>query len=357
MLNKINIIFLIFAFSNLLAVEFNAELIMEALKTENTETTSNINGTIFVNAFKTDDAISDIHFVLGDDGNRINVAMVKFLVPRTDIIIGRQLISRGSGYNFNPTDIFNSKPIGAAFDPSYSKIGRDAAVINFYFTDRVSAELIYAAPYRHSTEYDDATSITEEGKDDFGALIKVNIFDFDIALSETRIGKKSFNSLIEGDENITGISIKGSLPFIDRGIWFEGARYNEIKKYEFSTGLEIIEGDFTILLEYYRNSFGEGEKRSYDIDMLYRGRMMARDYLAPSLTYVSSEKITLRCFTYFNINDSSSASGAVFDYFYNDFLELIFIPAYLRGKEGSEFGMQKEAGGDYAFQAMLKVTF
>ena len=47
----------------------------------------------------------------GDDIDHLNVAYVKCLYGPIDVVVGRQLLAWGSGYNFNPTDIFNAKPI------------------------------------------------------------------------------------------------------------------------------------------------------------------------------------------------------------------------------------------------------
>ena len=127
--------------------EITGEVIVKAATSEAISTETESFGTLFVKMTESADAVSDLQVRFGDRETAINVASVKLLLPMTDIIIGRQIFSWGSGYNFNPTDIFNDRPLGASFDPSYTKRGRDALAVNFYPLQNLSLELIYAAPY------------------------------------------------------------------------------------------------------------------------------------------------------------------------------------------------------------------
>lgn len=351
--------FLIIFLHNLIfALEINPELILQAIKTEKKDAESRINGTIYVNILNEDKVTSDFHYKIGDSGNRINVAQVKLLFPKIDLILGRQLMSWGSGYNFNPTDIFNKKPIGSSFDPSYSKNGRDALTSSIYFTDNLILDFIYAFKYEEENEYG-ATTFNESGRDDFGLRLKFSIFDFDFALSEVKVGKREYlNSQIsDSDDHVTGISFKGSLPVIDWGVWFEGVRYNEQKVYEFSSGLEIIHGDYTAILEYYYNGFGIKEKSNYNLNNLYKSRLLGKNYLAPSISYVWEEKLTLSSYLFFNIDDSSFLIGSLLDYSYNDYINLSLIPIIISGSKDSEYGMSKDDYGSYGVQGLVKVNF
>ena len=305
--------------------------------------------------------------------------------------MGRQLFSWGSGYSFNPTDIFNAKYIGAAFDPSYRRTGRDALVMSFYPSDSMSIELIGALPYHKEHQMDEKTIIAEKGQDDIGTRLKFNIVDFDIALSLVQVSKRNFNIISqnndpddgidsnntdnsEDDSNanndpnngndlnepwdyISGLSFKGSLPIVDWGIWSEGAYYHQQKEFEISAGLEFIYDDIMANIEYYRNSFGHHNSKKYDQNLFLRGRSLARDYLIPSISYTYDERWMYQAFSFFNLNDQSLVVGILIEHLYNDMVQISLAPIFIEGKQNTEFGIQKGQLGSYGFGAIIKASF
>ncbi|MFC1478734.1 hypothetical protein ACFL57_04675 [Candidatus Margulisiibacteriota bacterium] len=338
------------------AVDMTSELVIGATDTQKSEMTTQVWGTQFLRLIDTDKVTSELHYQFGDNMYKVNVAYVKLMQGNMDITVGRQLMAWGSGYNFNPTDIFNAKPLGAAFDPSYTMTGRDAITLASYW-DGLIAEIIYAPGYNRESIYDASTTITENGKEDWGLRLKKNLFDYDIALSYVRLGQRSFNSIVEANDDLYGVSVKGSLPILDWGIWLEAAQYTQQQKYELTCGLEYYYGDWTFNLEFYRNGFGSRDKANYDQNFLLSGRTLGRDYLVPSVALVIDEKLSLSGFAFYNMNDSSSITGGVIDYFYNDMVEIVFMPFFITGDSDSEYGMQKASYGDYGVQSLLKVTF
>lgn len=341
------------------AVEYTGEVIVEAFGSKKRKVDSKANGTLFLKLWDRDDSIADLHYNFGDNGSRINVAQLKLLIPKTDIIIGRQLISWGSGYNYNPTDVFNAKPVGAMFDPAYAKTGRDALSVNIYPTQTIILEFIYANGYFLKEKTEDDEPLLHESGNDFGGKLKVNISSYDLAISYLKKSKQFFNTIEEREDTLFGLSIKGSLPYMDWGIWYEGVHYFNQKKWEYSTGLEVIEGDLTMILEYYYNGFGNRDPSKYDISLLYRRRPLGQRYFAPSLAYVFDEKITGTIFSFYNLNDSSSLSGLMSSYLYNDFTELILSGYYFnKGKEETgEYGLIDDRYGNYGVTGTLKINF
>jgi len=341
----------------LLAIDLNSEVIIKVDKMKESVVPQSISGTFFINAFNTENAVSDIHIQIDDQGAQINVAQVKFIWNKFEVLAGRQLFSWGSGYSFNPTDIFNAKYIGAAFDPSYRRTGRDALVLSFYPSDSMSIELIGALPYHKENQMDEQTTIVEKGQDDIGTRFKFNIVDFDIALSLVQVSKRTFNDLNEPWNYISGLSFKGSLPVVDWGIWGEGAYYHQQKEFEISAGLEFIYDDVMANIEYYRNSFGHQDFKKYDQNLLLRGRSLARDYLIPSITYTYDEHWMYQAFSFFNLNDQSLVVGIMIEHVYNDMVQINFAPLLIEGKQDTEFGTQKSQMGSYGFGAIIKASF
>ncbi|MFH1428355.1 MAG: hypothetical protein ABIH39_01295 [Candidatus Margulisiibacteriota bacterium] len=338
------------------AIDLTSELVISGADAQYIPMTTHTYGTIFARLIDTDKVTSELHYQFGDNKQNINVAYVKFMRGNIDITVGRQLMAWGSGYNFNPTDIFNSKPLGAAFDPAYTKTGRDAITLDSYW-DGLIAEVIFAPGYYRESIYDASTTITENGQEDWGVRLKKNLFNYDITLSYVRLGQRTYNGAIESSDDLYGISAKGSLPVLDWGVWLEAAQYTQQRQYELTCGLEYFWGDWTFNLEYFRNGFGNADKTAYDLSYLLRGRTLGRDYLIPSVSLVIDEKLTLSGFAFYNINDTSSITGGVIDYFYNDTIEIVFMPFFINGDSSSEYGLQKAAYGDYGVQYFIKATF
>lgn len=209
------------------AVDLTTELILSGFSAQTSDNSSAAWGTFFVLPYKSNKAQVDLHFQIGENRNKFNVAQVKLYEGSFDFTLGRQLMAWGSGYNFNPTDIFNSKPLGAAFDPSYYKTGRDALAINSYFGDFI-VDVTYAIPYKNETSIENADDVIEDGSEDIGIRIKKNIGDYDVALSAVNVSKRTYSQsaveFLEPSDSVLGLSIKGSIPKLDWGVWVESAQ-------------------------------------------------------------------------------------------------------------------------------------
>jgi hypothetical protein len=344
----------IFIVSGVSAFEANLETLFRGQRAAKSDLDTAAEGTVLVRAERKD-FVGDLQYQFGDGKNLVNVAKVKLVLPKADIVLGRQLMSWGSGYNFNPTDIFNAKPLGAAFDPTFVKRGRDAVTLTLAPVDGISFEGIFAAKYSQ-THVNEEFAYVEEGQEDHGGKLKVNIANWDIALSYARLGERDFGGALEGEDDVTGLSLKGTLPLADIGFWLEAASYSRRSKVEVTSGSEYFWEEWTFLTEYYRNGFGEGSYQSYNPANLMSGRMLGRDYLAPSLSYAASEKLTLTLFSFFNLNDGGSLFGGVVDYYYNDIVELVFLPVAISAPKESEYGDYRTQYGDYIMQGMVKVN-
>ena len=125
---------LVFLQAGLYAVDITSELVLSAFGTEKTAVMTDIYGTVFAKLVDKDKVSADLQYQFGDNRNMINAAFATFRLGKVDIIAGRQLMAWGSGYNINPTDIFNIKPVGAAFNPTYYKTGRDALTQSSRYT-------------------------------------------------------------------------------------------------------------------------------------------------------------------------------------------------------------------------------
>jgi hypothetical protein len=73
-------------------------------------------------------------------------AYARINLPRFDLTIGRQQISLGTGYVWNPIDLFNYKSIA---DPTYEQPGHDAFRVDAPLSLKYNLSLLYGLGFLH----------------------------------------------------------------------------------------------------------------------------------------------------------------------------------------------------------------
>ncbi|MFC1755310.1 hypothetical protein ACFL96_18295 [Thermoproteota archaeon] len=350
------ILSLVFLSGRILGMGVITEVLFQGMTGSKTQVSTSLRADLFVDLLEQEDVMADLHYQIDDHKSRLNTAKVKFIFDNLDIVLGRQLLGWGSGYNFNPTDVINAKPLGAAFDPVYIKTGRDAVLLAYYPSGAVTAEFVFAPQYNRVSYMDSETTITENGKQDFGVRLKTHVNDFDIAFVYVNVGQRMFNAVNEPEDDLLGVYFKGTLPILEWGVWAEYARYLDQSGHELVCGFDYTYENYYFNIEYYRNGFGAVNKHYYNMDLVTRGRLLARDYLVPSLAVIVDEKLSATLFSFINMNDSSAILGGVLDYFYNDQVEIILTPYVLLGDTDTEYGIQADASGGIGVQGAVKVA-
>ena len=288
--------------------------------------------------------------------SKVNVAQIKFMVPQTDIMVGRQQIGWGVGYAVNPIDIINPRPIGSSFDPTFVRDGRDALVVRKYFGSLSLIEVVYAADLSETKDYS-GTPLDQNFKPDAGIKVKTNLYSFDIAASYIEKGQRTYSTVTDEADRVWGFEIAGTVPVIEWGIWQEVAYYIDAGKYDAIVGTDYYLGDYHISCEYYKNQFGSADKATYDLTQLFLGRLLAQNYLIPSLSWTVNEKLALTGFAFWNLDDGGVIGGGVVDYFINNNVEFVLMPYALKGGSDTEVGQQKALVGRYGAEAMIKWVF
>ncbi|MCK4980605.1 MAG: hypothetical protein KAS62_09420, partial [Candidatus Delongbacteria bacterium] len=139
----------------------------------------------------------------------IDRALVKLYFKNADFIIGKQQIAWGTGYAFNPTDIWNIKdPMNA----TAGKVGVLALNLETYFGESTSLNII-ASPGSHFDHWR------------YGFRIKSNISRFDYSFSAIR--DKTDDGEIMGfpEKLLLGVDFAGEI-FAEIGWWGEVAVIN-----------------------------------------------------------------------------------------------------------------------------------
>lgn len=231
-------------------------------------------------------------------------ALVKAYFKYFDLFIGRQMIAWGTGYAFNPTDVWNSKN---PLDPDAPKVGVTALRLEIPLGS-LSRISIIASPGK---DIDNSSG---------GIRYKTNIAGFDLSFSAVRLMNADRQILGLPPKMIFGADMAGQIG--DVGMWTEialknpvypGLKYTDFDScylqadigvdYTFTNGLYVM-------VEYYFNQLGQKKASDYnsiDLINLFTGDMsgLARNYLFAGLRFDAIKRFIFSAFTLSNLTDHS----------------------------------------------------
>ncbi len=196
-----------------------------------------------------------------NDNSYLDNAYAKISFNKWDLTVGKQQISLGSGYAWNPTDLFNTKDL---FDPTYEQPGHNAVRADVALAERWNLTALIAP---------------EENWDRSAKLLttKIGLGRFDVSLTaiETMWLFHDYNSFstsgFAGEpekRNMVGGSIVGEL--LGLGVWIEGG-YNDMARStdftELVAGLNYTFASQTfIMIEYFYNSSCSTNENDYTLN-------------------------------------------------------------------------------------------
>lgn len=238
-------------------------------------------------------------------------AYINMSLTKCNITVGKQQISLGTGYAWNPIDFFNTKDI---LDPTYEQPGHNAIRVDFPVSLMSTLTMLYSPGKDFSSS---------NGYIQF----KNTISHFDISLIA---GRKSltihdyteFNQDImnpnfkeySDKRHLTGFSTAGEI--LGFGIWAEYG-YNWMDNqddfqemvigtdYTFSTGTYFM-------AEYYQNTKGKTKSQNYTLNdwmryLAQEQKAVARDQLYGFIQHPVTDLINLGISSIYCINDHSIA--------------------------------------------------
>ena len=295
----------------------------------------------------------DFAFVY-NDSIFLDNAYLKIGFPSFDITIGKQQISLGTGYVWNPTDLFNFKDYA---DPTYEQPGHNSIRVDISLPRRSGLTMIY---------------IPEDNWDNSQKLIKYkeNIGHFDISACfiEKQWQFSDFNYYnwpgYNSDRQLRrlyGISFAGELFGI--GIWGEMGfntfqrRYRDFSEIVFGLDYTLDNGTY-LLTEYYYNGLAKSEYSDYDLNdwmrfLLAESRSISRDNLYMYVDYPLTDLIHVNNSAVVSLSDMSVALIPGLNYsLYQDIELTVFVNVYT-GKEEMAYNRDLGTGGI----ARLRVYF
>ena len=267
-------------------------------------------------------------------------AYLKLSFKYADLTFGKQQISLGTGYAWNPTDIFNFKSL---LEPTYEQPGHNAIRLDVPIGNEYSIVTIYAPG-----------EILEKSGKLLRLKGKIPHFDYSLIAIEKEwafTDYLTFTPLIQ-KRRVLGGDFAGEL--FGLGVWGEVA-YNdlEITKnfYESVIGLDYTFRSGTYLMsEYYRNTQGRTDYKEYDLNnwmqlIMAEKKAISRDQIYAFVNYPVTDFIKVGCSVITSINDGSVALIPTLSYSLFENVELFTYYNFYFGKEGKSFSTNLGNGG------------
>jgi hypothetical protein len=172
-----------------------------------------------------------------------------------DITVGRQQISYGTGYAWNPTDIFNVKEI---LDPTYEQPGHNAIRIDVPLWGRLNCLGVYAP----GDDFDASTML-------FRLKASAAYVDFSLSAAMMKVDVIDTMGFASGVEHrkLLGADVVGEM--LGLGVWAEVAHNLMEDSDDYEEG--VVGLDYTldsgtyILAEYYYNGRGRDHGDDYTL--------------------------------------------------------------------------------------------
>jgi hypothetical protein len=274
-------------------------------------------------------------------------AYFRLSLKHFDLTVGKQQISLGTGYVWNPMDVFNIKEL---VDPTYEQPGHNAVRLDVPVGDAYTITALYAPD---DTWKSSGKLIQFKGRlsrFDYSLIAIEKVWRFH-DYTQFDLGKMNFLELPE-QRRLLGASTAGEL--FGLGVWAEFA-YNWMEStddfYELVIGTDYtFDSQTYVMVEYYRNTLGKTDHEQYTLNDWMRvftaeQKTISRDQVYMFVQHPVTDLINLGLQSIFSISDGSLALVPVMNY---SFSENIDIMAYLNinlGKEGTVFSSNMGNGG------------
>ncbi len=276
----------------------------------------------------------------------VDNAFLQLSTDLVDLTIGRQQLSFGSGYAWNPTDIFNLKEL---FDPTYEQPGHNAIRIDA----PVGTKGNFTAVWSVGDRWNYSKYFTR-------AKWRFGHFDLAASYGQTFSPRTIFIypdiPSYEDRRLIYGGEFSGEI--FGLGIWGEGAWNNMTSIDDYFEGLAGFDYTFSfqtsLLVEFYHNGYyasdmkmATGPEYSFNDWMRLIGgeiKSLAKNYLFTYVEHPVHDLINTGMFAIVNFDDRSFALNpqAVW-YPYQD-VEVTAIGNIGLGECGTEFGSFDPSG-------------
>ncbi len=266
----------------------------------------------------------------------VDNAYLEIYLPWFDLQLGRQQISPGVGYAWNPTDIFNVKDI---LDPTYEQTGIEAVriFIPLRWGLQLSSILQPRSSWEQTTQYYQLKGLLGQ-------------FDLSVVYAVSELMKTGLLTGYKTHREMVGFNMEGEVAGL--GVRSEFA----VNRLDFATSdlhNEYVLGvDYTtesslyLMGEYYHNDFGvDPDLVTFDDYVSYflgETHSLNTDYLFFMAMYPVTDLIIAEMFSIYNLNDGSLVINPQLTYNIFEDVELTVTGSLFAGEETDEFGYQEK---------------
>lgn len=272
--------------------------------------------------------------------NELDNAYLRFTSNHVTLTVGKQQISVGPGYTWNPTDLFNTKDI---VDPTYEQPGVDGLRLDLRLYSDYSLLLFYSPE----------DNWTESGK---LAQFHGRLGHFDFNLSYGLIMRQLYGyRTLFSQQNMYGFDFNGEI--LGLGCWSE-ITYKDVEGIG-SYGENVYGLDYTfssgwyLMAEYYQNGQGltdDSKYTRYDWFNYLRGytKTVAAEQVYTYTEYPLTDLLNVGGGLAYAISDNSLMIIPTVEYSISDEITLSFIGSIFTGKYGTMY--TKELMDGYLFR-------
>jgi len=275
-----------------------------------------------------------------EERNFLDNAYARLTLGDFDITIGKQQISIGTGYTWNPTDVFNFKNV---VDPTYEQPGHNAVRADYY----MSANYRITALYSPQENFDGSTKMIK-----FAG--KIPRFDYSITFIKTNWITTNYltSQRYEQLRNLYGFDFSGEL--FGLGLYGEFA-HNQMeisKDYD-----EMVFGlnytfDFQtyVMFEYYRNTSLKKNSDDYTLNdwmryMNSENKSICQDQLFTYIQHPATDLISIGMIILASVSDGSVAVVPRADYNILQNVEISIFANFGLGKKNTAYSKDLGSGG------------
>jgi len=274
-------------------------------------------------------------------------AYLTFHLHWLDLTFGKQQISLGTGYVWNPLDVFNIKDV---LDPTYEQPGHNAVRFDIPLSSRYTLTALYSP---EDTWQNSAKLIQLKGG--------ISHFDYSLLAIEKQwifhdythidIAAQYFTSCPQ-QRRLLGASTVGEL--FGLGVWAEyGYNFMETTKnyHELVIGLDYT-FDFQtyVMIEFYQNTLGKTDYRDYTINDWMRlfateQKTISRNQVYVLFRHPVTDFIHLGLSAIHSISDGSLALVPMFTYSFSQNVDIMSYVNVNFGKKGAAYSPLQGNGG------------
>jgi len=267
------------------------------------------------------------------DEHFLDNAFVSLYFARFDLRLGRQQLPWGTGYTWNPTDIFNDKNL---LDPTYEKVGVNAIRAGV----PLGLQGMLTGVVGIGDNWDGSTKALK---------IKGHLRGFDLSACLVEKEEEGIDYFTFAEQRqrrrLLGADFSGTL--LGLGVWGEGA-FNFMEE-EKDFGQYLVGADYTfenglfLTGEYYRNGRGKSDEARYTFADWMRllsadGENLGCDYLFLGQSLPIGELWDGSNYAIANLNDKSGVIFPWISYSFGDNTEVDLVGYIPFGGKETEFG-------------------